>query len=110
MRSKNKTNPGNSNRQLPASPLRYGDLSEAADGNCKLVCSHQLIQQLSNACQLPVLQWSAIFPPEQVTELQSTLFVKKLLAVAVSTHTLLTAWYYTSTVRHSTLLSLSLLL
>lgn len=30
------------------------------------------------------LQWSAIFPTEQVTQQQSTLFVKKLLAVAVS--------------------------
>ena len=29
-------------------------------------------------------QWSAIFPTEQVTEQQSALFVKKLLAVAVS--------------------------
>lgn len=27
-------------------------------------------------------QWSSIFPNEQVTETQSTLFVKKLLAVA----------------------------
>ena len=30
------------------------------------------------------VQWSAIFPTEQVTEQQSALFVKKLLAVAVS--------------------------
>ena len=29
------------------------------------------------------VQWSAIFPTEQVTEQQSALFVKKLLAVAV---------------------------
>jgi len=29
-------------------------------------------------------QWSAIFPNEQVTSAQSALFVKKLLAVAVS--------------------------
>ena len=31
-----------------------------------------------------LFQWSAIFPTEQVTEVQSALFVKKLLAVAVS--------------------------
>ena len=31
----------------------------------------------------PSVQWSAIFPTEQVTEQQSALFVKKLLAVAV---------------------------
>ncbi|EDO47610.1 predicted protein [Nematostella vectensis] len=30
------------------------------------------------------VSWSSIFPPEQVTEQQSVLFVKKLLAVAVS--------------------------
>lgn len=29
------------------------------------------------------MQWSAIFPTEQVTQQQSALFVKKLLAVAV---------------------------
>ena len=32
------------------------------------------------------LQWSTIFPTEQVTEQQSALFVKKLLAVAVSSN------------------------
>ena len=32
----------------------------------------------------PVFQWSSIFPNEQITEVQSSLFVKKLLAVAVS--------------------------
>ena len=32
----------------------------------------------------PNLQWSTIFPNEQVTQQQSALFVKKLLAVAVS--------------------------
>ena len=36
-----------------------------------------------------MLQWAAIFPNEQVTEQQSTLFVKKLLAVAVSNITYL---------------------
>ena len=30
------------------------------------------------------VQWSTIFPTEQVTQQQSALFVKKLLAVAVS--------------------------
>ncbi|XP_030845046.1 HORMA domain-containing protein 1 [Strongylocentrotus purpuratus] len=34
-------------------------------------------------------QWSAIFPPDQVTQQQSAVFVKKLLAVAVSTVTYL---------------------
>ncbi|XP_041472437.1 HORMA domain-containing protein 1-like [Lytechinus variegatus] len=34
-------------------------------------------------------QWSAIFPPDQVTQQQSAIFVKKLLAVAVSTVTYL---------------------
>ncbi|XP_071505019.1 uncharacterized protein [Diadema antillarum] len=34
-------------------------------------------------------QWSAIFPPDQVTHQQSAIFVKKLLAVAVSTITYL---------------------
>ena len=31
-----------------------------------------------------VVQWSSIFPPEQISQTQSALFIKKLLAVAVS--------------------------
>ncbi|XP_065652790.1 HORMA domain-containing protein 1 isoform X1 [Hydra vulgaris] len=38
-------------------------------------------------------QWSSIFPNEQVTETQSTLFVKKLLAVAVSSISYLRALF-----------------
>lgn len=34
-------------------------------------------------------QWASIFPPDQVTQQQSAIFVKKLLAVAVSTVTYL---------------------
>lgn len=36
-------------------------------------------------------QWSSMFPVEQVTEQQSTLFAKKLLAVAISNITYLRA-------------------
>ena len=35
-------------------------------------------------CVCVCVQWSGIFPTEQVTQQQSALFVKKLLAVAVS--------------------------
>ena len=38
-------------------------------------------------------QWESIFPNEQVTEIQSTLFVKKLLAVAISSITYLRALF-----------------
>ncbi|XP_031561323.1 HORMA domain-containing protein 1-like [Actinia tenebrosa] len=41
--------------------------------------------------QTKTVSWSSIFPPEQVTEQQSALFVKKLLAVAVSSITYLRA-------------------
>ena len=37
--------------------------------------------------------WASIFPPEQATEIKSTLFVKKLLAVAVSSITYLRALF-----------------
>lgn len=37
--------------------------------------------------------WSSMFPNEQITEQQSTLFVKKLLAVAVSNITYLRAMF-----------------
>ena len=38
-----------------------------------------------------IFQWSNIFPTEQVTQQQSALFVKKLLAVSVSSITYLRA-------------------
>lgn len=38
-------------------------------------------------------QWASVFPPEQVTEQQSTLFVKKLLAVAISSISYLRALF-----------------
>ena len=38
-------------------------------------------------------EWTSIFPPDVATELQSTLFVKKLLAVAVSTVSYLRALF-----------------
>jgi len=44
------------------------------------------------------LQWSTIFPTEQVTEQQSALFVKKLLAVAVSGSSLATLHVFCSAV------------
>ena len=37
--------------------------------------------------------WTSMFPPDVATELQSTLFVKKLLAVAVSTVSYLRALF-----------------
>ncbi|XP_065910178.1 HORMA domain-containing protein 1-like [Dysidea avara] len=49
-----------------------------------MACSKQMQKESSKAGT-----WSAIFPTEQVTEQQSTLFVKKLLAVAVSNITYL---------------------
>ena len=40
---------------------------------------------------MPFFQWASMFPVEQVTEQQSALFAKKLLAVAISNLTYLRA-------------------
>lgn len=62
----------------------YNDSTQGSDWERKL-----LMYCVTNSTSDSCLQWSRIFPAEQVKEQQSTLFVKKLLAVAVSHHSIL---------------------
>ena len=62
---------------------RYGHkyTTKTADRQCK---KSQLLFCHGSNYAVFFLQWSSIFPNKQSTEQQSALFVKKLLAVAVS--------------------------